>query len=405
MGVCPGHPAGVELRLANLAKRYGWDLSGQASRRSRWRPATQPTTGRAGTNRRRTAHGAAPSAQRRGGRCGQRACAAAGRNAADARVARLSAVEGPDLVRWAWRRAAAGAAIASRCAQPVPQEPEASQMSRTSTSSAPRAGRPRWRRCSRQLTGSVIDLWQCELEARRAAAEPAVYAVEIGDDKPVLRITKRIDQPPRRKASHPAGGYEVAGAASHWRICPAARWRSCWGSAGRRRPRARWIAGPDLNVLAGYNDEPRLPEAPLIKPKAHARRIADREKQTIQIAQSAQGLADDLGGHDQHLLRCAGPAGRQKTMHRRRSISTRCRSSRCIPDAADRRSTAEMLFETKPLTLTDAPPTEPGHAGVLRAEGPRRFSRTTTTAAYPRQYCAVPHHGRLLRLVHVPAAG
>jgi YidC/Oxa1 family membrane protein insertase len=177
-----------------------------------------------------------------------------------------------------------------------------------------------------------------------------VYAIEIGNEKPMLRISKRFEIQPTKS---PAGGYEALVRHTLTNLSGATM-DVVLGVGGPVMPPREVDRGPDRNVLAGYNDNPDYKGTAQVKAEAHALESLTGSKQTIQVVQSSKGWPMIWAGMTSTYFDALVLPVAKDPLRTAEFIDTVQVNSLHADDPA--KITAEMLFQTRSMKLADATP-------------------------------------------------
>ena len=230
-----------------------------------------------------------------------------------------------------------------------------------------------------RVNGQQIDLGNANWQLVEQQPQAAIYAIEIGNEKPALRISKRIEIQP---TASPTGGYEALVRHTLTNLSGTAM-EVVLGVDGPTMPPREVDRGPDRNVLAGYNDDPDYKGAPQIKVEAHTLESLTGSKQTIQIVHAAKGWPMIWAGMTStYFDALVLPVGKDALRTAEFIDSVQVRS---LHSEDPMKITAAMLFQTKTLSLADATPTNLDMQ-VFFGPKARSIVKDSYYAAYPRQY-------------------
>lgn len=230
-----------------------------------------------------------------------------------------------------------------------------------------------------RVNGQQIDLSNANWQLVEQQPQAAIYAIDIGDEKPALRITKRIEI---QQTSSPTGGYEALVRHTLTNLSGTAM-DVVLGIDGPTMPPREVERGPDRNVLAGYNDNPDYKGAAQIKAEANPLESLTGSKQTLQIVQSAKGWPMIWAGMTSTYFDALVLPVAKDTLRTAEFIDTVQVKSRHADDPM--KITAEMLFQTRALRLADATPMNLDMQ-VFFGPKSRSLVKDDYYAAYPRQY-------------------
>ena len=230
-----------------------------------------------------------------------------------------------------------------------------------------------------RVNGQQIDLGNATWRLVDKQPQAAVYAIEIGDEKPALRITKHIEI---QQMASPTGGYEALVRHTLTNLSGTAM-EVVLGIDGPTMPPREVERGPDRDVLAGYNDNPDYKGAPQIKAEAHPLESLTGSKQTLQIMRSSKGWPLIWAGMTSTYFDALVLPVAKDTLRTAEFIDTVQVKSLHADDPT--KITAEMLFQTKAMQLADATPMNLDMQ-VFFGPKARSIVKDDYYAAYPKQY-------------------
>lgn len=229
------------------------------------------------------------------------------------------------------------------------------------------------------VNGQRIELTNAPWRLVEQQPELAVYAIEIGDQKPALRITKRFEI---QKKDTPSAGYEVLVRHTLENLSGAPM-EAKLGMGGPTLPPREVKQGPDLNVLAAFNDRPEYQGAARVTAELHAIESLTGEKSTLNLTQHAKNWPLIWAGvTSTYFDALVLPVG--KDTKRTAEFIDRVQVRAAHADKPEQ-ATAEMLFETKALPLAAGTPASVD-LQVFFGPKERALLKNSYYSAYPKQY-------------------
>lgn len=376
MVVCLAILVGWQFISHFAAERFGWDLNPK-QQTQQVETATQPATAANPAAQAGTATAATPAAP----------AAPAGRAAGGLHVLQTEGASPASLGSAQWKDQTwsmgvdvqpQGAAIARVALNQFPQSLQKQSESYV-FQQRPEGGQASMATEFAIVNGQRIELSNVNWKLVEQQPNMAVYAVEIGDEKPALRITKRIEIQQQGSSS---SGYEALVRHTLENLSGNPM-EVVLGMGGPTTPLREVDRGPDLNVLAGYNDDPQYQGTPRIQAEAHAVESLTGSKQTIQIIESSKGWKMIWAGMTStYFDALVLPVGKDNL--RTAEFLDKVQVKSLHPDDSTK-ITAEMLFQTKALPLASATPVNLDMQ-VFFGPKARSILKNDHYGAYPRQY-------------------
>lgn len=237
-----------------------------------------------------------------------------------------------------------------------------------------------------RVNGQQVDLSRAEWRLAESSQRSAEYVIEVGTDRPMLRLHKIFELKPRTedRQSTPQLGYEllVRHAVENLSGQPI---QVELGIAGPTLPPRETERGPDRYVMAGYNDDPTYP-SPRIKPEAWGVESLTGDKADFEIQKSEKDWPLIWAGLTSTYFDAIVLPVAEKDTHRTANFvrSVRVKGTNAA-DAANQ--SAELTFETQALLIRPDGRTQ---FDLLTYFGPKLRSvlKSNYYASYPRSYDA-----------------
>jgi YidC/Oxa1 family membrane protein insertase len=230
--------------------------------------------------------------------------------------------------------------------------PNSKRDARYSFQQTPEGGNPSMATLWVQINGQRLSLAHAQWQRTKVEKEQVHYTVEIGKDKPMLRVNKIFQISPKTSDGGKDGpqGYEVRVRHTLENLSGEPMQVEL-GLAGPTTPPKEIERGPDRYVLAGYNDDPSYRTGRIV-PTSWAVESLTGDKQTVKVEKSEKGWPLIWAGlsstyFDALVLPVAAGKDNRTTAEFIGHIEARS----LAPQGSNPPTEAELLLTTKPLSV------------------------------------------------------